>query len=960
MVIFAACIFNLHNKMADKAEKADPGRNIIVKGARVNNLKNIDVVIPRNQWIVVTGLSGSGKTSLAYDTIYAEGQRRYVESLSAYARQFLGRMNKPEVDYVKGIPPAIAIEQQVNTKNPRSTVGTSTEIYDHLKLLFARIGVTYSPVSGQRVKKHTVTDVVNAFSALPPDTPVIIMYPLLRDKNDRFKEYLTILSGQGVTRLEVNGEMLRMEDVLLQDYNFKNKDDVCIITDRVRVSSDPETLSRVADSVQSAFNEGNGNCYLRCIKQELEISDDKNLMMFSSRFEADGVLFEEPNEHIFSFNNPYGACPKCQGYGKVIGIDENLVVPDKSRSIYDDAIVCWRGDTMSQFKKEVISSASKTGIPIHRAYEDLSEEHRDMLWNGTTFFTGIYNFFEMLESQRYKIQYRVIIARYSGKTVCPECKGTRLKKTAGYVRINGKSLLDLVDMPVSALKGWFGSWEPEGSENKVASRLLLEIRNRLSFLVEVGLGYLTLNRLSSSLSGGESQRINLSTSLASNLVGSLYVLDEPSIGLHSRDTARLIEVLRQLCNLGNTVLVVEHDEEIMRAADQIIDIGPLAGRLGGELVFQGNVSQLKSSVNSLTADYLTGKLAIDSPDRYRTWTNHIDVKNARENNLKNITVRFPLNVLCVVSGVSGSGKSTLVKSVLYPALLRYLQGSQDRAGLENTLGGDISSIRAVEFVDQNPIGRSSRSNPVTYSKAYDEIRKLYSEQSQSARYNFKPSHFSFNVEGGRCEECQGEGFIKVGMQFMADVLLTCETCGGMKFKEEVLEITYRGKNIYDVLEMTVEEAIVFFSERKGTTEKKIIERLLPLKNVGLGYVKLGQSSSSLSGGESQRVKLASFLGKEKSSNPTLFIFDEPTTGLHFHDIHVLLGAFRSLIENGHSIIVIEHHPDVIRSADWVIDLGPEGGEEGGQIMFEGTPSELLNNENSYTAAALNRMRPSKK
>ncbi|MGE4568044.1 MAG: excinuclease ABC subunit UvrA [Bacteroidales bacterium] len=928
------------------------GENIVVKGARVNNLQNLDVVIPRNRFVVITGLSGSGKSSLAYDTIYAEGQRRYVESLSAYARQFLGRIHKPEVDFVRGIPPAIAIEQQVNSRNPRSTVGTSTEIYDHLKLLFARAGITYSPVSGLPVKKHSVTDVVNAFMELPPDTQVMILYPLQHRQDGRLPAWLQLLATQGITRCEVNGELFRVEDLLSENRQFTPRDEISVILDRLRVSTSQDVLERVADSAQTAFNEGGGSCILRVFRPEAT-----QLLTFSSRFEADGIQFEEPNVHMFAFNNPYGACPKCQGYGRVVGIDENLVVPDPTRSVFDDAIVCWRGESMSRFKQELIHASSSLGFPIHRAYQSLTEEQRELLWNGNSAFTGIYPFFEMLESQKYKIQYRVMIARYSGKTLCPECKGGRLKREASYVKVQGMTLPEMVRMPVSRLLEWFNAWRPEEPTQEVASRVLLEIRNRLTYLVDVGLGYLTLNRLSSSLSGGESQRINLSTSLASNLTGSLYVLDEPSIGLHSRDTERLIGVLKHLCSLGNTVLVVEHDEEIMRAAHQIIDIGPLAGRLGGELVFQGTVSEMEGATRSLTADYLTGRRSVELPKVRRPWRNFIAYRGARENNLKNLTVQFPLNLLCVVTGVSGSGKSTLVKGLLYPALQRYYSGPTERGEAGLPLEGDLDSLEGVECVDQNPIGRSSRSNPVTYSKAYDEIRKLFAEQPHAVKSGFKPTHFSFNIEGGRCEECQGEGVIKVEMQFMADVLLTCEACGGKKFKEEILEVKYRDCSIFDVLEMTVDEAIQFFSARKGTLEKKIVERLKPLEEVGLGYVKLGQSSSSLSGGESQRVKLASFLGKEKSGSPTLFIFDEPTTGLHFHDIQTLLKAFHALIAKGHSVLVIEHHPDVIRSADWVIDLGPEGGEEGGSLLFTGTPDDLLLSENSYTAAALRRMRP---
>ncbi len=925
----------------------EQANSIIVKGARVNNLKNIDVSIPRNQFIVITGLSGSGKSSLAYDTIYAEGQRRYVESLSSYARQFLGRIHKPEVDFIHGIPPAIAIEQKVNTRNPRSTVGTSTEIYDYLKLLFARIGITISPISGEIVKKDTVTDVVNYLLSLPVDTSALILYPFSEHQKNNFATYREILIAQGNTRIEINGEITRLEEVPAKT-KFKDTDRVNLVVDRIRVAHDDESSARYADSVQIAFNESDGRCIIRVIGDKLSLKE------FSNRFERDGILFDEPNEHMFSFNSPYGACPKCEGYGKVIGIDEDLVVPNKSLSIYQDAVACWRGESMSAWKDKLIYMADRIGFPIHKPYSELPEKQLDILWHGTRSFGGIDGFFKFLDENKYKIQYRVMTARYSGKTTCPECRGGRLRKEASYVKVNGRTIGELVLLPIDELHHWFKTMRLNEYEQKVAQRILLEIINRLEYLNQVGLSYLTLNRLSSTLSGGEAQRINLATSLGSSLVGSLYILDEPSIGLHPRDTTQLIDVLKKLQALGNTVMVVEHDEEVMHAADRIIDIGPLAGRLGGEIVFEGSCDELVHSNKSLTADYLTGREKIALPDNRRRWNNYIEVTGARANNLKNITVRFPLNTLCVVTGVSGSGKSTLVRDILYAALGRSINGiSEERAGAFDGLSGDINRLKSVEFVDQNPIGRSSRSNPVTYSKAYDEVRKLFSEQPQAKYNDLKPAHFSFNVEGGRCEECQGEGEITVEMQFMADVKLECETCHGKKFKEEVLEVTYDGKNIYDVLELTVDEAIDFFGQhKKSSLEKKIVEKLKPLSDVGLGYVKLGQASSTLSGGESQRIKLASFISRENSDQPTLFIFDEPTTGLHFHDIRKLLDAFNMLIENGHSVLVIEHNPDVIKCADWIIDLGPEGGKGGGTVVCEGTPEKIVTCAASYTGQYL--------
>lgn len=919
---------------------------IVLRGARVNNLKNISLSIPRNKFIVITGLSGSGKSSLAFDTIYAEGQRRYVESLSAYARQFLGRINKPDVDFIDGIPPAIAIEQKVNTRNPRSTVGTSTEVYDYLKLLFGRIGITYSPISGEPVKKDTVTDVVNYILSFDDDSSVLILCPLRQPQDKQLHHYLELLLNQGTNRIEIDGNIGKLEDVLKKYKEFGTDHIINMVIDRIKVTRDEDTVSRIGDSVQTAFNEGNGDCIIRIMDKDLE---PKN---FSSRFERDGIEFEEPNNHMFSFNSPYGACNRCEGYGRVIGIDEDLVIPDKSLSIFEDSVACWKGESMKAYRDLFIRQVAKNDFPVHRAYFDLTDEEKDLLWNGKKGVDGINAFFQYLEEKKYKIQNRVMIARYSGKTTCPDCKGSRLRKDAGYVKIAGKSIQDLVLMPVDELYQFFINIKLTEYQENIANRILKEIVSRLLFLNNVGLGYLTLNRLSSTLSGGESQRINLATSLGSSLVGSLYILDEPSIGLHSRDTQLLIGVLRKLQQLGNSVVVVEHDEEIMRAADQIIDIGPLAGRLGGEVVFQGNHFELEKSELSLTAHYLTGKEVIPVPKFRRKWNNFLEITGARENNLKKIDVKFPLNILCVITGVSGSGKSTLVRNILYASVSRYFNGFNEKAGCFDSLKGDLQSIKGIEFVDQNPIGKSSRSNPVTYSKAYDEIRKLFSELPMAVSNNLKPSHFSFNVEGGRCEECQGEGEIKVEMQFMADVKLVCESCHGRRFKEDILEVRLHTKNIFDILNMTVDEAIAFFGELKGNTEKKIVAKLQPLADVGLGYIKLGQSSSTLSGGESQRVKLASFLTHEKSMEQTLFIFDEPTTGLHFHDIRKLLDAFNALIENGHSIIVIEHNMEVIKCADWVIDLGPGGGKSGGQLVFEGTPEDLIDVKESFTGKFL--------
>lgn len=918
---------------------------ISVKGARVHNLKNINVDIPRNKLVVITGVSGSGKSSLAFDTIYAEGQRRYVESLSAYARQFLGRMSKPEVDLISGIPPAIAIEQKVNTRNPRSTVGTSTEIYDYLKLLYARIGKTYSPISGREVKRHSVTDVVNFISAHQQGTRMTLLAPIAVNGNIKLK--LEELNREGFTRIDINGKVIRIDDAQNRELVDLAAASIRLIIDRFAVSVDEDFISRIADSVQTAYAEGNGFCIL-----SIETDEGIREEQFSNLYELDGIKFEQPTEHLFNFNNPLGACPKCEGYGKVIGIDEDLVVPNKSLSIYEDAIACWRGESMGWYKDRVIEYASAYNLPIHTPYYKLTEEQKALLWNGTRHFKGIYDFFTELEEKRYKIQYRVLLSRYMGKTTCPVCKGGRLRPEASYVKVAGYTIQELVNIQIEELYEFFMNIELDEHDATVAKRLLTEIRNRLGYMVNVGLGYLTLNRLSATLSGGESQRINLATSLGSSLVGSLYILDEPSIGLHPRDTHLLIDVLKNLRDLGNTVLVVEHDEDIMRNADYIIDIGPHAGRLGGEVVFAGEPSLISTASNSLTAKYLNGTEKIDVPLNRRKWNSYIEVKGARENNLKNIDVKFPLNTLTVVTGVSGSGKSSLVKGILYPALLKEITGSSERAGQHDCIAGDIRLISGVEMVDQNPIGKSSRSNPVTYLKAWDEIRKLLSEQPYAKSNGYGPSHFSFNIDGGRCEECQGEGVIHVEMQFMADLTLTCESCHGKRFKDDILEVRYRNANVYDLLEMTVNQAIEFFEKGKGSLEKKIVEKLKPLQDVGLGYIKLGQSSSTLSGGESQRVKLASFLLKENTDKPILFIFDEPTTGLHFNDIKKLLSAFDALIAKGHSIILVEHNLEVIKCADWVIDLGPEGGENGGHLIFAGTPEQLALADNSYTGKFL--------
>ncbi len=920
---------------------------IDIKGARVHNLKDIDLKVPRDRLIVITGLSGSGKSSLAFDTIYAEGQRRYVESLSSYARQFLGRMHKPEVDYIKGLPPAIAIEQKVNTRNPRSTVGTATEIYDYLKLLFARVGKTYSPVSNKLVKRHGVSDVTDFLRRYKGGTRVILLAPLQEQKECTISEHLQHLLKQGFTRVEVANEIQRIDEILGQPDLLKTLKDILVVIDRVELRFDEDSMGRIADSVETSFGISKGYCIVRVFGNKKAISEE-----FSNKFERDGMQFEEPSVHMFSFNNPVGACPKCEGYGKIIGIDEDLVIPNKSLSIYQDAIVCWKGEKMSKWKDRLILHADKFDFPIHKAYHELSEDEKMLLWSGNRYFRGLNAFFKYLEKKKYKIQYRVMLSRYRGKTTCTECKGTRLRKESSYVRVGGKTIQELVLMPISELSTIFTKLSLKPEEEDIASRLLTEIRNRLSFLNNVGLSYLTLNRLSSTLSGGESQRINLATSLGSSLVGSLYILDEPSIGLHPRDTSLLIQVLKQLQQYGNTILVVEHDEEIIQSADELIDIGPQAGREGGRIVFQGNHSSILKEKNSLTADYLTGRKEIPIPGMRRRWNNYIVIRGARENNLKGIDVKIPLNAMIVVTGVSGSGKSSLVNGILYPALSKHFNGYSERTGHYDLLEGDLQLLTQVELVDQNPIGKSSRSNPVTYLKAFDEIRRLFAAQPLSQYNRYKAAHFSFNIDGGRCEECQGEGIIRVEMQFMADVELICESCHGMRFKQEILEVKYKGKNIFNILELTVNEAIEFFGASQDSPEKRIVERLKPLADVGLGYIKLGQSSSTLSGGESQRVKLASFLARESNQNPKLFIFDEPTTGLHFHDINKLLSAFNALIDKGNSILIVEHNLEVIKSADWIIDLGPEGGEQGGSIVFEGLPEDLIRCKSSYTGKYL--------
>ena len=921
--------------------KLDPKKNIIIKGAQVHNLKNVDVAIPRNKLVVITGLSGSGKSSLAFDTLYAEGQRRYVESLSSYARQFLGRLDKPKVEYIKGIAPAIAIEQKVNTTNARSTVGTSTEIYDYVKLLFARIGRTYSPISAREVKKNTVTDVVSDVKTFELDSKWLLLAPIHLEEGRKLEDKLKVLLQQGFARILVHNEMVRLDDLP----EALDKKEIFLIVDRIVINHDTsgeeEFYNRLADAVQTAFFEGKGICYLQ------ELNSDKKYS-YSNNFELDGITFLEPNVHLFSFNNPYGACPVCEGYGNIIGIDAELVVPNTTLSVFENAIFPWRGESMGWFRDELVNKAYKFDFPIHKPYYQLSEDQKELIWNGNTYFQGLNDFFKELEEKNYKIQNRVMLSRYRGKTKCHSCKGKRLRIEASYVKINEKTVSDLVDLPIKHLVTFFKNIDLDIYEKQIAKRLLVEINNRLSFLTEVGLDYLTLNRNSATLSGGESQRINLATSLGSSLVGSMYILDEPSIGLHPKDTERLIKVLLSLRDLGNTVIVVEHDEDIMKAADMIIDIGPEAGTLGGHLVAQGTYDEILKST-SLTAKYLNGDLEITVPKKRRIFKNFIDIKGARENNLQNIDVTFPLDVLTVITGVSGSGKSTLVKKILFPAMQKKLENVGEKAGQFTDMSGSFAQIKHIEYVDQNPIGRSSRSNPVTYIKAYDDIRELYAKEKLSKIRGYQPKHFSFNVDGGRCETCKGEGSINVEMVFMADVQLPCETCNGKRFKKEVLEVAFEGKNIHDILTMTIDDAISFFVTNKQT---KITQKLQPLQDVGLGYVQLGQSSSTLSGGEAQRIKLASFLVKGATKDKALFIFDEPTTGLHFHDIKKLLASFDALIDKGHSIIVIEHNLDLIKCADWIIDLGPEGGENGGKLLAEGTPEQVVKIKKSVTGIYL--------
>lgn len=925
--------------------KIDPKKNIIIKGAQVHNLKNLDVVIPRNKLVVITGLSGSGKSSLAFDTLYAEGQRRYVESLSSYARQFLGRLDKPKVEYIKGIAPAIAIEQKVNTTNARSTVGTSTEIYDYMKLLYARIGRTFSPISGREVKKNTVSDVISDVKNLEINSKWLLLAPIHLEEGRKLEDKLKVLLQQGFSRILVNNETVRLDDFstsleVTDQHSLDNKD-ITLIVDRIVVKDEEEFYNRLADAVQTAFYEGKGICYLQ------ELNSDKRFD-YSNNFELDGITFLEPNLHLFSFNNPYGACPSCEGYGNIIGIDAELVVPNTSLSVFENAIFPWRGESMSWFRDELVNKAYKFDFPIHKPFFELTEEQKELIWTGNSYFQGLNDFFKELEEKNYKIQNRVMLSRYRGKTKCQTCKGKRLRVEASYVKINDKTVSDLVDLPIRHLVDFFKNINLDEYEKQIAKRLLVEINNRLSFLTEVGLDYLTLNRNSATLSGGESQRINLATSLGSSLVGSMYILDEPSIGLHPKDSERLIKVLLSLRDLGNTVIVVEHDEDIMKAADMIIDIGPEAGTFGGELVAQGNFEEILKST-SLTAKYLNGDLEIVVPKRRRPFKNAIEIKGARENNLQNIDVTFPLDVLTVITGVSGSGKSTLIKKILFPAMQKKLDNAGEKAGQFSEISGSFSHIKHIEYVDQNPIGRSSRSNPVTYIKAYDDIRELFSKEKLSKIRGYQPKHFSFNVDGGRCETCSGEGSINVEMVFMADVQLPCETCNGKRFKKEVLEVAFEGKNINDILTMTIDDAVHFFETNK---QNKITQKLKPLQDVGLGYVQLGQSSSTLSGGEAQRIKLASFLVKGATKEKALFVFDEPTTGLHFHDIKKLLASFDALLEKGHSIIVIEHNLDLIKCADWIIDLGPEGGENGGQLLAVGTPEEIIKNKKSITAKYL--------
>jgi len=919
-----------NKKTASPAIESDPKKFIIIKGARVHNLKNVSLSIPRGQMTVITGLSGSGKSSLAFDTLFAEGQRRYVESLSSYARQFLGRLDKPDVDSILGISPAVAIEQKVTSRTSRSTVGTNTEIYDYMKLLYARVGKTYSPVSGKEVKRDRVTDVLDFIMKQDEETRFLILAPM--EKTKEIKKKLDVLVQQGFSRVVQNGELQKIEDIT---ETAKAKDDFQIVIDRLTADKDEENQTRIADSAESAFFEGHGVCII-------QNADTGKSHSFSNKFEADGIIFEEPSVNLFSFNNPVGACKTCEGFGSVIGIDEHLVMPNRKLSVFQEGIAAWRGETMGEWKNQLVYNAAKFDFPIHKPISELTEKQRELLWTGNQYFSGLNKFFKFLESESYKIQYRVMLSRYRGKTKCPECKGTRLRGDANYVKVDGKSISDLVNISIGECLDFFNNIKLNAHDEKVAKRLLTEIRHRLKYLTDVGLEYLTLNRLSNSLSGGESQRINLATSLGSALVGSMYILDEPSIGLHPRDTHRLIGVMKELKTQGNTVIVVEHDEDIMKAADLLVDMGPEAGTLGGHVVFTGTVSELVKTGNTLTAQYLRGEKIVAVPRKRKIGKDKIIIKGAREHSLKNIDVEIPLRCFTVVSGVSGSGKSTLIRNILYPALQKELGGyPSEMVGEYDSVEGDIKTISAVEFVDQNPIGKSSRSNPVTYVKAYDEIRNLFSSQPLAKQRGYKPSHFSFNVEGGRCDACEGEGQQTISMQFMADIKLVCEVCKGKRFKEEIIEVEYKGKNVSDVLDMTVDEAVEFFSvEKEKTANKNIVEKLLPLQHVGLGYVGLGQSSSSLSGGEAQRIKLASFLTKGTANNHTLFIFDEPTTGLHFHDVKKLMDSFQALLDKGHSIVAIEHNLDVIRSADWLIDMGPEGGSGGGTVVYAGKPDEI--------------------
>jgi excinuclease ABC subunit A len=916
----------------------NPKENIIIKGAKLHNLKNIDVVIPRNKLVVITGLSGSGKSSLAFDTLYAEGQRRYVESLSSYARQFLGKLDKPKVDYIKGIAPAIAIEQKVNSTNPRSTVGTSTEIYDYIKLLYARIGKTFSPISGNQVKKDTVSDVVKFVQNFEEKTKLLLFAPVPIDENRELKTVLQVLEQQGYARLKWNNQVYRISDFPQKD--FKNEP-LYLVVDRVVTKNDEDFYNRLADAVQTAFFEGKGICFIENLA-------DNTITEFSNKFDLDGMSFLEPNTHLFSFNNPYGACPTCEGYGNVIGIDEDLVIPNTGLSIFDDAIFPFRTPSYIHYKEDLIAVAYNFDIPIHKPWFQLTDAQKELVWNGNKSFNGIHHFFKVLEEKSYKIQNRVMLSRYRGKTKCTTCHGKRLRPETNYVKINEKTISDLVSLPLDELAVFFKNIKLDTYDEKIAKRLMMEINNRLKFLTDVGLNYLTINRTSNTLSGGESQRINLATSLGSSLVGSMYILDEPSIGLHPKDTERLIGVLKDLRDLGNTVVVVEHDEDIMKEADYIIDIGPEAGTFGGNVVAEGNFEEILKS-ESLTAKYLNEELKIEVPTKRRTSKNNIQIIGAREHNLQNVDVMFPLDSLTVITGVSGSGKSTLVKKILYPSMQKKLHGYGDKIGQHTEIKGNFENIKHVEFIDQNPIGRSSRSNPVTYIKAYDDIRALYSNEKLSKVRNYKPKHFSFNVEGGRCETCKGEGEVTIEMQFMADVHLECDVCNGKRFKKEVLEVKFDGKSIDDILNLTIDDAVAFFSENLVT---KIAKKLKPLQDVGLGYVTLGQSSSTLSGGEAQRIKLASFLVKGTTKDKALFIFDEPTTGLHFHDIKKLLKSFNELIKKGHSIIVIEHNIELIKCADYIIDLGLEGGKNGGNLIFQGTPEELARNKDSYTAKYL--------